>query len=310
MPTKRRGGKGEIMTAKLTLGPVLFNWSAERWRDFYFEITDEAPVEVVYLGEVVCSKRLPFYAEHILEVAERLTAAGKEVVFSSLALVMNNRELEGVSELAEQADSLVEANDLSAISYLSGEPHIVGPYISTYNEGTANFFAERGAKRIVLPPELAARTIGELAKTGVDLEGQVFGRLPLAISARCYHARSRNLHKDNCQFVCGEDLDGMKLTTVDGKDFLAVNGTQTLSHNYCNLAGELSTLRELGVSHFRLSPQAIDMVAVAECFRALLDDKFDAREATAQLSDLVDDVPFADGFFHDQAGVDWTPAEL
>jgi O2-independent ubiquinone biosynthesis protein UbiV len=298
------------MKPQLTLGPLLFNWPAERWRDFYFEIADEAPLDTVYLGEVVCSKRLPFYAEYIPDVAERLTAAGKEVVFSSLALVMNNRELAGVSELAEQADSLVEANDLSAVSYLSGKPHIVGPYISTYNEGTASYFVERGAKRIVLPPELAGETIGELAKVDVELEVQVFGRLPLAISARCYHARSRNLHKDNCQFVCGEDLDGMKLSTVDGKDFLAVNGTQTLSHRYCNLAGELSTLLDLGVSHFRLSPQAIDMVAVASSFRAQLDGKLDAEEATTRLSDLVEGVPFADGFFHGQAGVDWTPAEV
>tara|TARA_B100000315_G_scaffold220156_1_gene222581 strand:+ start:2495 stop:3391 length:897 start_codon:yes stop_codon:yes gene_type:complete len=298
------------MTTQLTIGPVLFNWSAERWRDFYFKIADEAPVDSVYLGEVVCSKRLPFYAEYIPEVAERLAAAGKEVVFSSLALVMNNRELAGVSELADQTDSLVEANDLSAISYLSGKPHIVGPYISTYNEGTAGFFVEQGAKRIVLPPEIAAATIAELAKIGVELEIQVFGRLPLAISARCYHARSRNLHKDNCQFVCGEDLDGMELSTVDGKEFLAVNGTQTLSHSYGNLAPELSTLLELGVSHYRLSPHAIDMVAVAQCFRDQLDGRLDAGEATARLSELALGVPFADGFFHGQAGVDWTPAEV
>jgi len=295
---------------QLTLGPLLFNWPAERWRDFYFEIADEAPLDTVYLGEVVCSKRLPFYTEIIPEVAERLSSAGKEVVFSTLALVMNNRELEQLHDLAGQTDILVEANDLSAISYLSGKPHIVGPYISTYNEGTAGFFTERGAQRIVLPPELAAGTIGRLAKVEVDLEVQVFGRLPLAISARCYHARSRNLHKDNCQFVCGEDLDGMKLSTVDGQDFLAVNGTQTLSHRYGNLSPELSSLLDLGVSHFRLSPQSIDMVSVAHCFRNQLDGNLDASEAIAQLAELVEGVPFADGFFHGQAGVDWIPAEV
>jgi len=30
--------------SELTLGPVLFNWQPERWRDFYFRIADEAPV--------------------------------------------------------------------------------------------------------------------------------------------------------------------------------------------------------------------------------------------------------------------------
>ena len=112
--------------SQLTLGPVLFNWPVERWRDFYFRIADEAPLDTVYLGEVVCSKRLPFYAEHLPVVAERLMAAGKDVVFSTLALVMNKRELDQQRNLAQMTDTLIEANDLSAISALNGRPHIVG----------------------------------------------------------------------------------------------------------------------------------------------------------------------------------------
>ena len=48
-------------TSELTLGPVLFNWEPERWRDFYFRIADEAPVGTVYLGEVICFKRAPLF---------------------------------------------------------------------------------------------------------------------------------------------------------------------------------------------------------------------------------------------------------
>ena len=44
----------------LTLGPVLFNWPVGRWVDFYARVADEAPVDRVCLGEVVCSKRQPF----------------------------------------------------------------------------------------------------------------------------------------------------------------------------------------------------------------------------------------------------------
>ncbi len=43
------------MTATLSLGPVLFNWDAEDKRDFYFRIADEALLDAVYVGEVVCS---------------------------------------------------------------------------------------------------------------------------------------------------------------------------------------------------------------------------------------------------------------
>ena len=44
-------------TAKpaLSLGPVYFLWDGPKWRDFYFRIADEAPVEHVTLGETVWS---------------------------------------------------------------------------------------------------------------------------------------------------------------------------------------------------------------------------------------------------------------
>ena len=47
--------------AKLTLGPVLFHWPAERMQDFYARIADEADIDIVYLGESVCSKRASFF---------------------------------------------------------------------------------------------------------------------------------------------------------------------------------------------------------------------------------------------------------
>ena len=49
------------MTAELTLGPILFHWPADKKRDFYFQIADESPVDTVYIGEVICSKRSPFF---------------------------------------------------------------------------------------------------------------------------------------------------------------------------------------------------------------------------------------------------------
>ncbi|MDP6661297.1 MAG: U32 family peptidase, partial [Alphaproteobacteria bacterium] len=66
-------------SAHLTLGPVLFNWAPERWRDFYFRIADEAPLDTVCVGEVVCSKRAPFFAPYLADVVERLGSADKEV---------------------------------------------------------------------------------------------------------------------------------------------------------------------------------------------------------------------------------------
>jgi collagenase-like PrtC family protease len=290
---------------KLTVGPLLFNWSPEVWRDFYFRLADEAPVDSVHLGEVVCSKRQAFFAPYFAQVAERLQAAGKEVVLSSLALVMSERERDSMRLLAADAgDLLVEANDLAIAADLAGRPHVIGPFVNVYNEGTLAFLVRRGAVRLCLPAELPASTLAILAAQGLaEIEVQAFGRLPLAISARCYHARSHNLHKDGCQYVCGQDPDGMPIDTMDGRPFLTVNGTQTMSCRYVNLLSNLGALRAAGIHRFRLWPQDCDMVAVAKLFRGVLDGGLDAAEAGLRLRDLTPpDVEFSDGYVHGREG--------
>ena len=88
-------------TMKLSLGPVLFNWPNDIWSDFYARVADEMPVERVYIGEVVCSKREPFREQAMGEAVERLQRAGKEVVLSTLALVTLPRERHRVVATAE-----------------------------------------------------------------------------------------------------------------------------------------------------------------------------------------------------------------
>ena len=287
--------------ARLTLGPVLFNWRPEVLRDFYFRIADEADVDSVCLGEVVCSKRLPFFAPYLPEIMERLIAAGKEVVLSSLALIMNDRELEQARDLAATEGVLVEANDVSVASLLAGRKFAVGPLVNVYNEGTLACFEALGACRVCLPAELPATILGILAKAATaEIEVQAFGRLPLAVSARCYAARARNLAKDGCQYVCADDVDGMAVDTLDDEPFLAVNGTQTMSYHYMSALGDLSMLRDLGVNRFRLWPQDVDMVAVTRLFRDVLSGRVEA--ANDRLAELCPRAEFANGYIHGRQG--------
>jgi len=291
-------------TPSLAMGPVLFNWKPEVWRDFYFKVADEAPVDTVYVGEVVCSKRSPFFAPYIADVVERLMAADKTVILSTLALIMNKREMDSVRDIAAADDLMVEANDVSAVALLKGKPHAVGPFVNVYNEGTLAYLARNGATRVTLPVELSAESIAALAKTtDVELEVQVFGRLPLAVSARCYHARTHNLAKDNCQFVCDKDPDGLDLDTMDGEPFLAVNGIQTMSYTYCNMIGDLDLLQQSGVKHFRLSPHTGDMVKVAQAFKDVIDGKQSVEEADDIIAQEIDDMPISNGYLHGKEGV-------
>jgi collagenase-like PrtC family protease len=298
--------------ASVTLGPVLFNWQPEAWRDFYFRIADEAPVSAVYLGETVCSKRAPLIEPYYAEVAERLQAGGKTVVFSSLSEVLSRLDRKLAEQICTAEGFLVEANDGSALLHLKGRPHHIGPLMNVYNERTVAFLAGNGARNVCLPVEMPASAVAALCRStrdiDVSIEVQVFGRQSLALSARCYHARAHGRTKDSCRFVCEEDPDGLELSTLDDSKFLTVNGIQTLSYEYLNLLREVPALQAMGVSRFRLSPHTLDMVEVAKTFAGVVDGKLAVEEAAARLEAIKPAAPFANGFYYGKPGYTWNGA--
>ncbi len=131
---------------RLTLGPLLFHWPAARRRDFYARIADEAEVDVVYLGEVVCSKREPFFEDEVEAVAERLAAAGKQVVRSTLAMMTLDRELAAARALAASG-AVLKANDVACLQVVADRPHVIGPYINVFNEGACDYLVRSGARK-------------------------------------------------------------------------------------------------------------------------------------------------------------------
>jgi collagenase-like PrtC family protease len=298
------------VTTTLTLGPVLYHWPAATLRDFYARIADEAPLDFVCVGEIVCSKRWPFQEDDFNEIVERLERGGKTVIVSALIMPTLDRERRHLSQLGKVDARLFEANDVAALPMLSGRPHAVGPYVNVYNEGTLAHLVRNGATRICLPPELPMTSVQVLAQQalGAAIEVFAFGRVPLAISARCYHARIHGLSKDSCQFVCGQDPDGRKVATLDGEAFLAVNGVQTLSYTYTNAITDVGDLVAAGVSGLRLSPHTADMVAVASAFRDTLDGRREGAEAASVLQKIMPEAVFANGFLHGIEGAKRAPA--
>ena len=192
----------------------------------------------------------------------------------------------------------------------AGRPFVVGPYINVFNEGARDFLVGCGAVRIVLPVEMPAKSIAVVAggEARAEYEVQVFGRQPLSVAMRCYHARAHDRSKDHCQLVCGLDADGLTARTIDGSDILTINGTQTLTHGHAVLLAELESLHGAGVRHFRLSPQDLDMVAVARLYREVLDGRRTPDSALAALRALTGEVPFVNGFLHGREGLAWTNA--
>lgn len=297
----------------LTLGPLQFNWPAQKFVDFYAAVADEAPVDRVVIGELVCSKRAPFYADRLPEAIERLERGGKQVVLGSLALVTLERERRAARELFQQTAHEVEIDDLTLMNWAGdGKPFSVGPLVNVYNEATLAFLASRGARRVCLPPELPFASVETIAKAskdlGVAVEVWAYGRIPLAISGRCYHARVHGLSKDSCQFVCERDPDGLPTKTLDGVDFLAINGVQTLSFKYANLIGDLGRLADAGVVGLRLSPHDGDFIAVAKTFADVSEGRISPKEGFSRLRGAAPGVEFTDGFLFGACGAAPLPA--
>lgn len=294
------------MMSDITIGPLYFYWSAQQKVDFYFRIADEAPVSTVYLGEVICSKRIPFFERELPRVVARLERAGKKVVLSTLAEVTVPLDRRAVRTISGETACEIEVNDASALWFLEGRPFRVGQHFNCYSGETLAFLAEKGATHVSLAPELPAASVSAIAETaralGVGTEVQVYGRVSLALSARCYHARAHGRTKDNCQFVCERDPDGLELRAMDDGRFLAINGIQTLSHSYLNLCREIGSLRDMGVTHFRISPHSGDMVRTASVFDRVARAELSSDEADAELSQLAAGAVFANGFFHGKPG--------
>jgi collagenase-like PrtC family protease len=295
-----------IDMTKLTLGPIAYHWSADARRDFYARIADEAPVDEVYLGEVICSKRAPFHEADLPATIARLERAGKTVILSTLAEVILKRERKATEELAAMETPEIEINNAAGLCARGKRPHRIGPFMNAYNEATIAWMAGQGATHVCLPAEMPAPAIAVAARAARDLglgvEVQVFGRASLAVSARCYHARAHGRTKDNCQFVCEDDPDGMPLRTRDGRPILRVNGIQTQSESYVDLLPESARLVANGVTHLRLMPQDVDMAAVASVFRDVLDGTLSADEADRRVAALSGDAELSNGFYHGAAG--------
>lgn len=292
---------------KLALGPLLYFWDRETVLDFYDRVC-EAPVDIVYLGETVCSKRRALKLSDWFKLADRLANAEKEVVLSTLALVEAESDVSTIRHIAENGRFLVEANDMAAVNMLAGRgPFVTGPHINTYNSETLELLAEAGARRWVMPVELSREMLWALQRRrpqGMETEVFAFGHLPLAFSARCFTARAHNLPKDDCDFRCVDYPNGMPLLTQEKEPFLTLNGVQVQSARTYILIHEIDALRELEVDVIRLSPQSRGMFEIINVFRDVVDGYSDPEKAGNELMRFMSAGP-CDGYWHGLAGMSW-----
>jgi len=250
---------------KLSLGPLLYFWSADQIETFYQQVA-ETQVDIIYLGETVCSKRRSLGFEQWLELASSVQQSGKEVVLSTLSLIEAESELKTLRRYCDNGDFRVEANDMAAVQLLSENkvPFSCGPTINIYNAQTLAILHKQGLYRWVMPVELSRQTLSdilnELEVLGIrdKIETEIFsyGHMPLALSARCFTARAHNLPKDQCDLKCIDYPDGLQVNSQEDQSLFTLNGIQTLSGLRYDLYNELEEMQSMGIDIIRISPRS------------------------------------------------------
>lgn len=289
---------------RLSLGPIQYHWSRQEMFDFYRTI-EATPIDIVYLGETVCSKRRSFRHQDWLDVAERLQSTGKEVVLSTLALVEANSELGYIRKLCNNGQFRIEANDMAAVQMLAGNADFVGgASLNIYNPRSLNKLVESGLTRWVMPVELSKGVLAGMRQAipeAIETEVFAWGKLPLAYSARCYTAREHKVSKDDCANCCIDYPDGLLLSTREDEEFLMINGIQTQSARVHNLVLELNNPGS-GIDILRISPQSQHTEQVISLFAQVQSGVLSAHAASRKLEEFTD-FGLCDGYWYNEAGM-------
>lgn len=287
----------------IALGPLLYYWPREAVLQFYASVAD-APVDRVYLGETVCTRRHEIRHAQWLEIAQMLREAGKEVVLCTPVLVESDTDIAWMRRACAQDDYLVEANDLGAVRCMAGRPFVGGPHLNAYHADTLAWLAGLGAAGCVAPVEMDGATLAALAAArpgGMQLEAFVWGRLPLAFSARCFTARHHRLRKDSCEFRCMDYPDGLVAATGEGQAFFTLNGVQTQSATCLDLCGEALAMAAMGVDMLRVSPHSSGTLAVVQQLAAIRA----GQRAPAPSGITPAGAEPCNGYWHGRAGIAW-----
>jgi len=289
---------------KIALGPVLYYWPRQVLLDYYQQLAGSA-LDIVYLGETVCSKRREMRLHDWLDLADFLTAQGKQVVLSGMTLLEADSELKALRKICDNGDYLVEANDMSAIQILGERklPFVAGPFINIYSAPALKFLVEQQLKRWVMPVELPRVALQGILNGARDMDIQdrfetevfAYGRLPLAYSARCFTARAYGLAKDNCGLICLDHPEGMSLQSQDSQEIFTLNGIQTQSSAIYDLRAEIADMRDDGVNVVRLSPVMHGMAEVIQAYD-------DARARRVTESSIGNG--WCNGYWHHGSGMD------
>ena len=275
---------------KLSVAPISGHYGADAIVAYYREAATSPHVDRGYVGELYCPKRL-IPRRAFEQATDILEDAGKEAVFSTLALPAGEADYDAAAPYVERAQA-VEINNFGFVPWMRenfpGKTMLAGPICNIYSRDDLEIVRDWGCSGVSLHIDLMPETVLDLCGSGV-MPAEVFlhGRPALAFSWRCYSARFADRSASACGHVCREQ-DGLVFKNLEGEDGFVVDGPAVLSGQVVSTAEQLQDYVQAGAAFGRLALAPGEILHVASTYATLLRGDITIQQAKQDLDDLTD----------------------
>ncbi len=193
-----------------------------------------------------------------------------------------------------------------------GVPFCISTQASISNSGSANFYKELGAKRIVLARECTLDKITEIKKNvDIEIETFVHGAMCVAVSGRCFMSHEvfgKSANRGECIQPCRREYE---IIDKDEGFSLILGEDYVMSPKDLCTINILDKLIEAGIDSFKIegrkrSPEYI--AKVVSTYRKAIDLYFEGKLSEEVKKDFVDELGkvynrgFSTGFYIGEPG--------
>ncbi len=230
-----------------------------------------------------------FSEEELEEGIAYAHARGKKV-YVAANIFARNFDLKGMGTMLRRLDEMgadaVLISDPGAFllcrEVAPDLPVHISTQANTCNALAAKFWAEQGAKRIVLARELSVAEIAEIHSVCpfLELEAFVHGAMCISYSGRCYlsdYMDGRSANRGACIQACRRQYR-IQAREEGAEDFYDVEedgrGAYVLNSKDLNMSGYLEELERAGVVSFKIEGRMkgeFYLATVVNAYRRILD---------------------------------------
>lgn len=274
-----------------------------------------AGANAIYLGVEKLNMRAMadnFSINELNEIVSHCKNKNVKVHLTLNTIVFEN-ELEDLDQIIRQAKyagvDMIICWDFSVINKCKeySIPFCISTQASISNSGSAKFFENLGAKRIVLARECTLDKIREIReKTSLEIETFVHGAMCIAVSGRCFMSHeifNKSANRGECLQPCRREYE---IIDKDESYSLILGDDYVMSPKDLCTIEFIDKLIESGIDSFKIegrkrSPEYILKVVAA--YRKAIDLYFENKLTDDIKAELVDELSkvynrgFSPGFY-------------